>query len=293
MGYDTFKNNIINIYGDEGRKWITDLPRMVNDIALCWNLSNLNPVKNLSYNYVLSGFQERRPIVLKLSLDTKALNKEATALKAFKGYGAVDIIDQTDGALLLECATPGSSLKHLFPNRETEAIVIACEAIEKLHGVPIINQNGFSTINDWLTALDKPCEQLGQSLIKARTLRNELLNTMDAPILLHGDLHHDNILAHDNNWKVIDPKGVIGELSYEVGCFIRNPLDTLPNHPDSLKIITNRINTFSENLGLNPNRITKWCFVQTVLASVWSLEDNLDLISFKHLTEIFDRLIFK
>jgi len=130
-------------------------------------------------------------------------------------------------------------------------------------------------------------------LIKARTLRDELLNTTDAPILLHGDLHHDNILAHDNNWKVIDPKGVIGELSYEVGCFIRNPLDDLPSHSDSLKIITNRINAFSKNLILDPDRIAKWCFVQAVLATVWSLEDNITPTSFKHLTDIFDELVFK
>ena len=293
MGYDTFKNNIINIYGDEGRKWITDLPHMVNDIALCWHLSNLNPLKNLSYNYVLSGFQERRTIVLKLSLDTKALNKEAAALKAFKGYGAVDIIDQTDGALLLECATPGSSLKHLFPNLDDDAIVIASEVIKKLHSEPTINQTAFPTINDWLTALDKPYEQFGQSLVKARLLRDELLNTMGIPLLLHGDLHHENILASGLEWKVIDPKGVIGELSYEVGCFIRNPLDALPNHPGSLKIITNRINAFSKNLNLDPDRITKWCFVQAVLATVWALEDNVDQTSFKHLTKIFGALIFK
>jgi len=288
-----FESNIINIYGNAGQKWLDDLPRTVNKFAQRWHLSSLEPVKNLSYNYVLSGFQEGRPIVLKLSLDSKALNKQAAALKAFKGYGAVDIIDQTDGALLFECATPGSSLKHLFPNCEDEAIAITIEVIKKLHSAPRMNQKGFPTINDWLTALDKPYEQLGQSLIKARLLRDELLNTMGIPFLLHGDLHHENILASGLEWKVIDPKGVICELSYEVGCFIRNPLDALPNHPDSLKIITNRINAFSENLNLDPDRITKWCFVQALLATVWALEDNVDLTSFKQLTEIFDRLIFK
>ena len=61
----------------------------------------------------------------------------------------------------------------------------------------------------------------------------------------------------------------------------------------SLKIITNRINAFSKNLNLDPDRITKWCFVQAVLATVWALEDNVDQTSFKHLTKIFGALIFK
>ena len=286
-----FEKNILSIHGNRGQKWLGDLPRTVNEFARRWHLSSLEPVENLSYNYVLSGFQEGRPIVLKLSLDSKGLNIEAAALKAFKGHGVVDVIDRADGALLIERAIPGYSLKEFFPNLDDESIATASEVIKKLHSTPRMNQKGFPTINDWLTALDKPCDQLGQSLIKARTLRDELLNTMNANILLHGHLHHDNILAHDNNWKVVDPKGVIGELSYEVGCFIRNPLDVLPNHPDSLKIITNRINAFSKNLNLDPERIAKCCFVQTVLAAVWSLEDNVDLTSFKHLTEIFDRLM--
>ncbi len=288
-----FEKNILSIRGNRGQKWPGDLPRTVNEFAQLWHLSSLEPVENLSYNYVLSGFQEGRPIVLKLSLDSKGLNIEAAALKAFKGHGVVDVIDRADGALLIERAIPGYSLKEFFPNCEDEAIAITIEVIKKLHSAPRMNQKGFPTINDWLTALDKPYEQLGQSLIKARLLRDELLNTMNAPILLHGDLHHENILASGLEWKVIDPKGVIGELSYEVGCFIRNPLDVLPNHPDSLKIITNRINAFSKNLNLDPDRITKWCFVQAMLAVAWALEDNVDLISFKHLTEIFGRLIFK
>jgi streptomycin 6-kinase len=254
-------------------------------------LSDLNPVKNLSYNYVLSGFQGEQPIVLKLGHDTKGLNVEATALKAFKGHGVVDVIDQADGALLIERAIPGHSLKEFFPNREDEATAITIEVIKKLHSAPRINQKGFPTIKDWLTALDKPCDQLGLSLIKARTLRDELLNTTDAPILLHGDLHHDNILPHNNNWKVIDPKGVIGELSYEVGCFIRNPLDDLPNDPDSLKIITNRINTFSKNLNLDSDRIAKWCFVQTVLSAVWMIEDNFDPERIIETLSYFDLLL--
>ncbi len=286
-----FENNITDIYGAAGQKWLENLPNMVNDLATNWHLSDLKPVENLSYNYVLSGFQSENPIILKLSLDTKGLTIETSALKAFKGRGVVEVLDQTDGALLIERAITGHSLKEFFSNREDEAIAITIKVIKKLYSLPKINQKGFLTINDWLATLDKPCEQLGQSLIKARTLRDELLNTTDAPILLHGDLHHDNILAHDNNWKVIDPKGVIGELSYEVGCFIRNPLDDLPSHPDSLKIITNRINAFSKNLNLDPDRIAKWCFVQGVLATVWALEDNINPTSFKYLTEIFDKLM--
>jgi streptomycin 6-kinase len=296
-----FESNIISIHGDAGRKWLTDLPHMVENFAVAWRLSGLKPVDNLSYNYVLSGFRERQPVILKLGLDIKDLNTEAAALNAFNGHGAVEVLDQTPGALLLERATPGHSLKRFFPNLDDEAIVIASEVIRKLHRIPKINLQGFPTINDWLTSLDTNYEILGHYLPKARTLRNELLSTMNNPILLHGDLHHDNILAHGNEWKIIDPKGVMGELAYEVGCFIRNPIEAgcfirhptsqLLNSSNALPIIKNRIDGFAKYLNLDPDRILKWCFVQAVLAIVWTVEDNIDSTNFMHLTKIFDTLM--
>lgn len=288
---EIFESNIINIYGDTGRKWLPNLPYIVSDFAQRWHLSDLKPVHNLSYNYVLSGFQGIQPIILKLGLDVKSINTEGLALKAFKDHGAVKLLDQADGTLLLERATPGHPLKQLFLNHENEAIAIASEVIRKLNKMPKINLIEFPTINGWLTSLNIEYEILGKHLPKARALRDELLNTVCAPILLHGDLHHDNILAHGNEWKIIDPKGVVGELAYEVGCFIRNPLDALPSHHDCLKIIMNRINEFSKNLELNPHRIIKWCYVQNVLATMWALENNVTPSNFMPLTEIFDKLL--
>ena len=60
---------------------------------------------------------------------------------------------------------------------------------------------------------------------KAETLFSELIESMSAPVLLHGDLHHYNILsAVRKPWLAIDPKGVVGEVEYEVGAFVRNRL---------------------------------------------------------------------
>ena len=108
--------------------------------------------------------------------------------------------------------------------------------------------------------------------------------------MLHGDLHHDNILQTANNWVVIDPKGVIGEPAYEVAAFIRNPIPELLNHADAPNIILNRITRFSEALKLSERRIIDWCFVQAVLAWVWALEDSCDTTYFEQLTKIFDKI---
>jgi streptomycin 6-kinase len=89
--------------------------------------------------------------------------------------------------------------------------------------------------------------------------------------LLHGDLHHDNILQNGKDWLVIDSKGVIGESAYEEAAFIRNPMPELLTHDNTPNIIPNRITRRAGLLELPSQRIFDWYFVQAVLSWVWAI----------------------
>lgn len=284
-----FEQNIISLYGDRGRVWLNDLPIIIEKILKQWDLRNLKPVENLSYNYVLTGIQHEQPVVLKLNPKPEDLNLEIAALKAFAGYGVVDVLEQTDGAILLERAVPGYSLRNYFPYKDEQAIQITCKAMQKLHQAPIPRNTQFPHIADWLKTLDKNWDIPKKYLERSRLLRNQLLETLGPPVFLHGDLHHDNILENGDGWRVIDPKGVIGETAYEVAAFIRNPIPELLVSPESAQIIPQRIKTFARLLNLDENRIQQWCFVQAILAWIWCLEDGTDPNYFKRLTEVLDR----
>lgn len=285
-----FQSNIINIYGEKGKIWLNELPQIVSAISSRLDLRDLKEVKNLIYNYVLSGLQGDNAIILKLGLDHEALNRESFALKCFAGYGVVKVLAEDKSMLLLERAVPGASLKRYFPDREQESIEIACSVMKKLHQANIPATHNFPHIKDWLAALDKGWPIPEGYLKKAKKLRDQLLQTSEADVLLHGDLHHDNILQTTNNWVVIDPKGVIGEPAYEVAAFIRNPMPELLNRTDALNVMHNRVTRFSELLELPECRIIDWCFVQAVLAWVWVLEDSCDASYFEQLTKIFDKI---
>lgn len=58
------------MYGVKGKQWLTNLPLLIAQLKIDYGLSHLKPVNNLTYNYVLSGFQGVQPIVLKLGLDS-------------------------------------------------------------------------------------------------------------------------------------------------------------------------------------------------------------------------------
>jgi len=256
---DRFKNNIISIYKEQGKTWLAQLPEIVAELAKEWNLSNLKPIGNLSFNYVLSGYQNNKPIILKLSFGTEELARETKALEIFKNFGTASILASRDKALLLERAVPGLSLKEYSSHNKID---IACSVMSQLHKAPLPQIHNFPNIKDQLKALDKEWDLPKIYLQKARMLRDILLQSTESQILLHGDLHHENILQNGKQWIVIDPKGVIGYPINEVWAFIMD---------------IEKDTEFAANyFGFKLQEVRSWYFVQLMLAICWNLEDGIE-----------------
>jgi streptomycin 6-kinase len=266
-----FEKNISSIYQSRGKAWLADLPKKVEQIAALWDLKHLHPFANLSYNYVLEGYQKGQPIVLKLSLDELSLDKEAKALKTFADYGAVEVLAHNREALLLQRAVPGIPLKTQFSKGHPNAIRIACDVVQRLHQAPLPKGYHFPHIKEWLATLDKEWNIPRLHLEKARTLKNLLLKTETTPVLLHGDLHQDNILSNGNDWLVIDPKGVIGSPINEMWAFVEDP--------------KNDLIFISNYFDFNHDSVIQWYYIHLILAACWQVEDHLDPTLFLSLAE--------
>jgi streptomycin 6-kinase len=92
---------------------------------------------------------------------------------------------------------------------------------------------------------------------------------------LHGDLHHYNVLFDsDRGWLAIDPKGVIGEVEYEIGAALRNPYEN-PEVFASQKAVERRLKGYGAVLKMDFDRALKWGFAQAVLSAIWSVEDKV------------------
>lgn len=266
----TFQSTVISMYGEMGKTWLDNLSNQVNYLAKQYRLSDLKPVNNLSYNYVLSGFKQKMPVILKVGVDQSSLEREGNALNAFANQGAVKVLSQDSGILLLQQAIPGHSLKSYYPEQDLDSIYIACEVMGKLHQAPIPDNHTFPHIQTWLDVLDKNWDIPNDYLMRSRIIKKHLLNQKLPLVLLHGDLHHDNILKDkQEGWLVIDPKGIIGPAVCEIWAFVRNP------ERISKETLIKRIDLFSEILKIHKQDILSWCYVQSVLSWVWDLEDNL------------------
>ena len=99
-------------------------------------------------------------------------------------------------------------------------------------------------------------------LERGEAIFRELAASQGKQFLLHGDLHHDNILRDDaERWLVIDPKGVIGETAYETAVSIRNTMDFYPFQADPV-FMARRVAIFTDRLSRDRARILGWSTCQ-------------------------------
>jgi streptomycin 6-kinase len=197
-----------------------------------------------------------------------------------RGQGAVCLIDHAgDGAVLLERALPGDRLTDLMlAGHDDAAMVILCQVAATLHHAAPPPHH-FPRVEDWACGFARH-RTSGDATIpaamldRAQALFAALAATQGARRLLHGDLHHDNILFDARRgWLAIDPKGVLGEAANEIGAALRNPTEDASRFADAA-IIERRVAIAVAQLGLDRQRVLAWAFAQAVLSAVWSLEDG-------------------
>ncbi len=205
-----------------------------------------------------------RPAVLKLGPPgDRELEQELDALIWFAGRGGVGVLelDRVRGAVLLERILPGTQLRTLVPDADEAATSAAAELMRRLWRAPPA-EHRFPSAREWGRALrGRPAEVYG-----------ELCDTMGEPVVLHGDLHHENVLRSGDGWVAIDPKGVVGEREYDTGALLRNPYP----EPLTRQMLSRRADQLAEELSLDRGRIWSWAWAQAHLAAAWSVEDGED-----------------
>jgi streptomycin 6-kinase len=148
---------------------------------------------------------------------------------------------------------------------------------------PLPPDHGFRSVADWAAGLGKLRPYFGGGtgplpvalVERAEALFAALLPSMAAPVLLHGDLHHWNILAAQREpWLALDPKGIAGEPAYEVGALLRNQIPRLLALPDPPAAMARRIAILADELGFDRVRLVGWGIAQAVLSAWWSIEDH-------------------
>ena len=238
------------------------------------------------------GTRDNRSVVLKVIKQPCDEWRSGEILEAFDGNGLVRVYEHAPGAVLVERLRPGNSLVEIALNgRDDEATDIFADVIHQMSSVELSKSSEHEspglratlqhcpTVHDWARGfehyLETEYEKIPRRLVAAgQRVFLDLCASQRRPRLLHGDLQHYNVLFDsDRGWIAIDPKGVIGEVEYEIGAVLRNPNE----RPDlflSRSTIERRLKQLTDRLNLDFERTLAWGFAQAVLSAIWTIEDG-------------------
>lgn len=297
--------------------WLEQLPELVATCLERWELTIVGAFP-LSHSYVVPVERtDGRACVLKIQPtdveEVEGAERELLGL-CLGSPVTVGVVeeDATNGVLLLDRAQPGTALDEMS-ERGDDAVTETLALVIRSYGRPVGDpgSSGLRPFEDLAAAFERfdrgphggaarrraaagaaarlpallGMGELGTALPAIRSARDtaervldELLADRIEPYLLHGDLHHGNVLADEQlGLRVIDPWGFYGDRSADVAPALHNPLELVAKAPDIDYLVRRRLAIYAEVLGTDEDRLTAWCYVYNVIRVLWTVEDGDDL----------------
>ncbi|MGC3963327.1 MAG: aminoglycoside phosphotransferase family protein [Rhodocyclaceae bacterium] len=222
-----------------------------------------------------------RPAVIKLVASAEDFSREVLALAHFDGLAPRLIATSPSAnAFLMERIAPGTTL-HDTDLSDVDAIAAVALLMQRIATMSTPSARAFPSLMEWFRAIPSLAAfehaAAGRELIAAtKRVAGELDASSQPHRLLHGDLHHHNVIADGAGWRLLDPKGVIGDPAYEPAVFIRNRLDADASDDVLCERTRSMVEQFSALLGYAESRLVAWLVAHCVLSAAWSAEDGED-----------------
>ena len=247
-----------------------------------WNLSDpqllaQTPTSHL-YTVALDG--SRAVLKLLTPLGEQDERFGAIALRYWNGRGVVRLLKNDDYAQLLEFA-PGEHLVAMVERGDDErATETIAEVLNAMHVPPTGPlPNSLRSLRVWFRALFAKAAQdtadgIDSPYVRAARLADELLNDPRDVRVLHGDIHHFNIRHHpQRGWLAFDPKGLIGERTYDTANTLCNPYG-FPELLFNERRMLTTAGILADGLEIDRWRVLAFAFAYVCLSASWYLEDG-------------------
>jgi len=239
-----------------------------------WNLSNQQLLTQTATSHIYTVTHDTETVILKLlSASETDEQRGAVALRYFDGHGAVRLLRYDESAHLLEYAA-GDELVTLVERGEDEqATRIIAQVIKQLHSnshdAP---PEGLVMLDRWFgelfnkAAMDKQAG-IESIYIRSASLTQRLLADQHEIRVLHGDIHHCNIRQSSRGWLAFDPKGVVGERTYDCANTLCNPAMPEIVHNET-RLLTNAA-ILADTLAIDLSRVLAFTYAYACLNASW------------------------
>ncbi|MGO4198430.1 aminoglycoside phosphotransferase family protein [Rhizobium sp. YAF28] len=233
-------------------------------------------------SHLLPVIWQNKPAMLKVA--THSSEREgALLMKWWDGDGAARVYAQEDDAVLLERATDKRSLLNMAMNGEDdEASRIMVRTAAKLHAPRPTPLHDSTPLKRWFRDLEPAALTHGATFADCWKTASALLAEPQQFSILHGDIHHRNILDFgERGWLAIDPKRLWGERGFDFANIFAN--EDLPTITDPARL-KRQLAIVSKEANIEPTRLLKWIAAYSGLSAAWFLEDDDHVSAEKPLT---------
>jgi streptomycin 6-kinase len=210
------------------------------------------------------------PAMLKLAVHEEE-KRGGLLMVWWDGRGAARVLAHGGDAILMERAT-GTSLADLARDDDDQATRMICGVVEQLHAAsgrppPLV------PLTQWFEPLHAAAATCGGIFATAAAAASRLLEIQRDIRVLHGDIHHGNVLDFAvRGWLAIDPKALIGDRYFDYANILLNPGDDLVFAPGRL---ARQAAVIAEAAHLDRRRLLAWVLAWAGLSAAFSVEDGL------------------
>lgn len=246
-----------------------------------WDLvwTNETPYRT-RHSHIRFATRHHVPVAVKWLYPTSDAQNAEAALLHFQGNGIVTLLDSIPGILLLERIIPGDTLASQTglqeDTRTTQIIANTMTILHRQQAAP--TTYAYPSVEDLCLRVQTANAANAlprENVARAIELSGHLNTTIKERVLLHGDLHHGNLIRDfTRGWVAIDPKGIVGEPAFEAAPLFYNPLGA-PWICDKT-VISDRLHIVASVTGLDIGRLQDWAYVGAILSALWSVEDGED-----------------
>jgi len=223
--------------------------------------------------------RDGQEVVLKVQEPHRESEHEADALRLWDGDGAVTLLDEEpeECALLVERCVPGTPLSAAGADAALEVFVALLPRLWKPAGAPFRSLTAEAAW--WADSLEDTWERFGRPferklLDAALEALQELPPTQGPQVLLHQDLHGDNVLAAEREpWLAIDPKPLAGERELGIAPIVRSRELGHSRHD-----VLGRFDRLVSELSLDRERARGWTIGQTIAWGIGGPDEHLDVV---------------
>lgn len=267
--------------GSDAEEWLAALPDLISWATATWDLQ-VTAVANRTDAFGMSipARRDSERVTLRLAFPDASLADETTALEAWNGAGAVQVLESDPrGAQLRSAPKPGTALT--LERNEMRALRLAADALRLLWiPAPAGIQTLAAEVRTWGATLRERYESVHapfeeHMIHDAEMMFRSFVATQATPVLLHGDVRLDGFVLDGERAVALDAKPLVGEPAFDAASLLRDgPAELVRDTAAGTARMQGRLDQLTDLLEVRAGRVRGWAFAASVDIGLFAYESG-------------------